>query len=230
MIFDWQWTFGALVRRFRTVFGFQAHGDAADLTDRIEELRPILSERRPDPWLKGVFTAALDHLLRRQREADAEAEKRAVGDHSPSFFEAERVADMQFLGARQPPKFAPEYIAMLSFDEVGAIDDDGSHLSLHETIPASQAQRQHEIGDAIKTIDEGRQFMSRVENIAADVAEETIRGAPYSLASLADRLGMTKSGASKVLDRMLLKFLRGGLNERQSCVVGPRLFDVSRHR
>jgi hypothetical protein len=47
--------------------------------------------------------------------------------------------------------------------------------------------------------------MSKVENIAADVAVETIRGKPYSLSSLAHRLGMTKSGASKVWDRMIDK-------------------------
>jgi hypothetical protein len=211
MIFDWQWTFGALVERFRTVFGFQAHGDATGLADRVQELRPILSDRRLDPWLTGVFTAALDHLFRRHRENEAEAEKRAVGDHSPSFFEAERVADVQFPGARQPPKFAPEYVPMLSFDDVGAIDDDGSRLSLHETIPAPQAQPPHEIDDAIRTIDEGRQFMSRAENVAADIAAETIRGAPYDLASLAGRLGMTKSGASKVLDRMLHKVSKKGI-------------------
>ena len=47
--------------------------------------------------------------------------------------------------------------------------------------------------------------MTRVEKIAADVAIETVRGKPFDLATLADRLGMQKTGASKVMQRMLAK-------------------------
>jgi hypothetical protein len=38
-----------------------------------------------------------DHFYRRQRESESEAEKRAVGDHSPTFLEAEAVADVQLI-------------------------------------------------------------------------------------------------------------------------------------
>ena len=99
----------------------------------------------------------------------------------------------------------PERVAHVSLDTGGAgLDEDGNRISLHEMLAAPSPALAPEI-DPLKQINTGRAFMSRVENIAADVAVEAIRGKPYSLSSLADRLGMTKSGASKVWDRIIDK-------------------------
>jgi hypothetical protein len=208
LVFDWQWTVGgwhALYDRFRVVFGMQAHAamNALGLAYRLQEARSIL-RGRPDQWLAGVLAAVADHLFRRQREADLEAEKQAIGDYSPTFLDAERVTDVQFPGARQPPKFAPKYLPIISLDDAVGLDEAGRRLTYHEVIAAPERQKVPEI-TAIETINNEQQFMSRTENIAADVAIETIRGKPYELSSLADRLGMTKGGASKVWHRMLSK-------------------------
>jgi hypothetical protein len=157
---------------------------------------------RKDKAAAERFRAIADHLARRQREADDEAEKRANGDHSPVFHEAEPLTDVQSVGAKKPPKFAPEYMPVLSMDAVVGLDEDGHRLTLHDVV-AAPAQAP-EI-DAIKVIEGERQFMSRVENIAADAAIATIRGKPFSLPDLATKLKMTKSGASKVWARTINK-------------------------
>ena len=115
------------------------------------------------------------------------------------------MTNLQFPTPRQPPLLMPERVAHVSLDTDGAgLDEDGNRLSLHEMLAAPSPTPAPEI-DALRQIHAGRAFISWVENIAADVAVEAIRGKPYSLSSLADRLGMTKSGASKVLDRMIDK-------------------------
>lgn len=211
LIFDWQWTVGgwhALYHRFRVVFGMQTYAamNAVGLADRLQEARSVLRVR-PDQQLTGIFAAIADHLFRRQREADHEAEKQALGDYSPTLLEAERVTDVQFPGARQPPKFAPEYLPIISLDDAVGLDEDGGALKYHDVIAAPERQSVPEV-TAIEAINSERQFMSRVENIAADVAVETIRGKPYDLSSLADKLGMTKGWTSKVWSRMLTKVSR----------------------
>src|SRR5436190_24095611 len=162
--------------------------NAVGLADRLQEARSVFRVR-PDQQLTGILAAIADHLFRRQREADHEAEKQALGDYSPTLLEAERVTDVQFPGARQPPKFAPEYLPIISLDDAVGLDEDGRRLTYHEVIAAPERQAVPPI-TAIETINNERQRMSHAENIAADVAVETIRGRPYELPSLADRLGM----------------------------------------
>ena len=77
--FDWQWSVGDLVKRFRVVFGLQAGAgtNARELADRLGGARDVLLNERPGDRLNAYLAAAGDHLHRRQREADDEAEKRA---------------------------------------------------------------------------------------------------------------------------------------------------------
>jgi hypothetical protein len=155
LIFDWQWTVGGLhelYARFRVVFGMQTHAamNALGLADRLQEARSIL-RGRPDQRLAGILAAVADHLFRRQREADLEAEKQAIGDYSPTFLEAERVTDVQFPGARQPPKFAPEYLPIISLDDAVGLDEDGRRLTYHEVIADPERQKVPEI-TAIESI------------------------------------------------------------------------------
>jgi hypothetical protein len=122
----------------------------------------------------------------------------------PPFLEAEPVTNVQPVGAKKPPKFLPEYLSVISLDDTVGFDEDGHRLTLHDVIAAPERTRVPQ-AEAIEAINQGRQFMSRTEDIAADTAIETIRGRPYSLSDLANRLGMTKGGASKVWHRMLSK-------------------------
>ena len=202
--FDWQWSVGDLVKRFRLVFGLQAGAgtNAGELADRLGGAREVLPNQRPTDRLKAYVAAAADHLHRRQGEADSEAEKRAAGDHSPTFLEAGQVTDVQFPRAKKPPRFDPEYASVLRLENAVGLDDSGHRLTWQEIIAAETATP---TGDPVKAIEAARPAMTHVEKIAADVAIETVRGKPFDLATLASRLGMQKSGASKVMQRMLAK-------------------------
>ena len=142
-----------------------------------------------------------DHLFRCQREEDDETEKRKLGDHSPTFLEVEPVTSLQFPTPRQPPSLMPERVAYVSLDTGGAgLDEDGNRMSLLEMLAAPSPAPAPEI-DALKLISAERECMRGVglRILRRNCKVEAIRGKPYDLSSLADRLGMTKSGASKVL-------------------------------
>jgi hypothetical protein len=200
--FDWQ-----SVSRCRAVFGMQARAamDAIGLAHRLQEIREFIP-KRTDTRGAGYFRALADHFYRCQLESDSEAEKRAAGDHSPTFLEAEAVTDLQLVGAKKPPRFDPEYAPVLRMqDAVGVgFDDDGNALSWQEVIAAEQKPDTSGPG-RIKAIEEARSQMTESETIAADLVIKAVRGRPFRLATLADNLRMTKSGASKVLHRMLAK-------------------------
>ena len=86
LTFDWQ-----SITRCRVVFGTQIRAamDAIGLADRLQELRAWIPGRK-DKAASERFRAVADHLARRQQEADAETEKRAIGDHSPTFLKPSR--------------------------------------------------------------------------------------------------------------------------------------------
>src|SRR5262249_23416698 len=100
-----------LASRHRLAAGVQLGGsDNAPATEqRISENLPEFLRQQPvGEVLKGWTKAFIDHLIRRQREADDEAQKRSAGDHSPTFLEAEQnPIDLRFPGARRPPKYLP---------------------------------------------------------------------------------------------------------------------------
>jgi hypothetical protein len=197
-------------KRWRVVFGLATHSDPRALADRINELRDtMLPDQEPSECFGGYLAGAVDHLERRQREADSEAEKRAAGDYSPTFLEAERLTDVQWnVRAKQPPRFAPKYVPVCSLQDAWSIpgDEKGERIDLSEQVASPvQPSPEPSIVEAITRIEDERQSMSRVENIAADVAIETIRGKPFSLSDLAIKLKMTKSGASKVWTRTIDK-------------------------
>jgi hypothetical protein len=194
LIFDWQ-----SIDRRRVVFGLQIRSaiNALGLANRLQELRAWIPGRK-DGVALGRFRAVTDHLARRQREGDDEAAKRAAGDHAPTFLEAEPLTHAQSLGPKQPPKFAPESLPVLSLDEVIGQDEDGNDLTQHDII-AAPVQRPPEI-DPLKAI-EG----VPLAGVEKDVVVETILGKPFSLPNLAAKLKMTKSGASKVWARAIKK-------------------------
>ena len=102
------------------------------------------------------------------------------------------MTSLQFPTPRQPPLLMPERVARVSLDTGGAgLDEDGNRISLHEMLAAPSPALAPEI-DPLKQINTGRAFITRVENIAADVAVEAIRGKPYSLSSCSRQAGNDK--------------------------------------
>jgi hypothetical protein len=138
-----------LESRHRIAVGVQLGGsdNAPAVQERISENLPELLRQQPvGDTLKGWTRAFIDHLIRRQREADDEAQKRLVGDHSPTFLETEpHSVDLRFPGARRPPKYLRLRLPMASMDAPirteesgdGAVDEANS---LHEIIGGDKAE------------------------------------------------------------------------------------------
>jgi hypothetical protein len=192
-------------KRCRVVFGLSTHSNARALADRINELRGILPDQEPSERFGGVLAAAVDHLERRQREADNEAEKRAAGDHSPTFLEAERLTDVQWnVRAKQPPRFAPKYVPTCSLQDAWSVpgDENGERIDLSERIASPGPSPEPSIVEAITRIEAAKPFLSPRENTAANEAIAVLRGGKFSINTLAAKLGVTKGAASKIWQRM----------------------------
>ena len=95
-------------------------------------------------YLWAGSRAVIDHFVRRQREADDEAEKRQRGDHSPTFLEAERnVVDLKFYKGRQPPRFLPKWQPMARLDDAYSHqDEDSEKATLHDVTYSPDALRE----------------------------------------------------------------------------------------
>ena len=115
-----------------------------------QDLPRVLEQQPPGTTLIGWIKAAIDHLVRRQREADSEAEKRRVGDHSPTFLEALRNAvDVRFYRGRRSPRFLRKWMPMARLDDAyshqdGADGDSDWKTSLHDTIVEERAAKSTE--------------------------------------------------------------------------------------
>jgi hypothetical protein len=147
--------------RHRLAAGVQLGGNdnAAATHARISANLPELLRQQPvGEILKGWAKAFIDHLIRRQREADDEAEKRLAGDYSPTFLEADRNAvDLRFPGARRPPKYLKKRVPLASLDApMDKTGEDGSApRSLHEVVGDSNDP------DLEKQVDTLRQLSAR---------------------------------------------------------------------
>ena len=109
-------------KRHRLKLGTQLRKseNAIEAHKRISaDLPHIIRQQPPTLELMGWIRALIDQLIRRQREADAEAEKRQIGDHSPSFLKAIRNAiDVKFYKGRRPPQFLPKWMPMARLDDM----------------------------------------------------------------------------------------------------------------
>jgi hypothetical protein len=172
----------------------------------------LLPDQEPSEHFGGVLAAAADHLERRQREADSEAEKRAAGDFSPTFLEAERLTDVQWnVRAKQPPRFAPKYVPVCSLQDAWSIpgDENGERIDLGERIASPIQSPEPSIDEAIERIKTAKPFLSPRENTAADEALAVLRGGKFSINALAAKLGVTKGAASKIWQRMMTIVSKG---------------------
>ena len=142
-------------KRHRLKLGTQLRksDNAIEAHKRISaDLPHVIRQQPPTPELMGWIRALVDHLIRRQREADAEAEKRRVGDHSPTFLEAIRNAvDVKFYEGRTPPRFLPKWMPMARLDDMWSHNQEEEGNSLHDTVaaPDSSSTYQKELQAAL---------------------------------------------------------------------------------
>ena len=159
LLFDLQWweaRLSDLIRavawpttekRHRLKLGTQLRksDNAIEAHKRISaDLPHVIRQQPPTPELMGWIRALVDHLIRRQREADAEAEKRRVGDHSPTFLEAIRNAvDVKFYKGRKPPRFLPKWMPMARLDDMWSHNQEEGD-SLHDTVASPDVSSTYE--------------------------------------------------------------------------------------
>jgi hypothetical protein len=197
-------------RVHRLKLGLQlGQGDNARAAhERISaDLPQVVKQQPPTSTLIGWIKAAIDHLVRRQREADDEAQKRLVGDHSPTFFEAARNwIDVKFYKGRKPPRFLPQYMPMARLDDAYSNDDGEGKRSYHDTIAAERAAKglDEEMKEVLGMAAAIRPRLTNKNDIAMlDALEARLRGdAEGGLSVVAKEIGITKGAASKVVTRL----------------------------
>jgi hypothetical protein len=182
--------------------------DALGAQARISESLPqVLKQQPPGQTLIGWLMAVVDHLVRRQREADSESEKRRAGDHSPTFLEALRNAiDVKFYKGRKPPRYLPQYRPMARLDDAYSHQDEAWKTNLHDTIEGEKAAKsfEEEMREALAQAAIIRPKLTNKSDIAMlDSLVARLRGdATGGLTAIAKDIGITKGAASKVAGRL----------------------------
>ena len=189
--------------------------NAIDAHKRISADLPQVVKQQPlDPELMGWIRAVVDHDIRRQREADDEVQKRAAGDHSPTFLEANRNAvDVKFYKGRRPPRFLPKFMIMARLDDMYSHHPDAEDgHSLHDSVaaPDTSSTYEKELQAAMEAVKALRPTLANKNEIAVlDALEARLEGrASGGFDQMAKELGMLKGTASKVAHR-LAKLIRG---------------------
>ena len=203
--------------RHRVKLGLQLNrnDNALAVQARISaDLPRVLDQQPPNPTLLGWIRATIDHLIRRQREAEAEAEKRLAGDYSPTFLEAARNAiDLKFYKGRRPPRFLPKWMPMAPLDDAyGHRDADNQDADngrlLQETITDGRDHMSHEqqVQKAIADAEAIRPKLTNTTDIAmldSVIARVKNPGdTKGTLSEIAKEIGITKGAASKVAARL----------------------------
>jgi hypothetical protein len=196
-----------LESRHRVKAGVQLKGsdNAPAINQRISADLPEVVRQQPvggilHGWIRAIF----DHDIRRQREADDEAQKRLAGDHSPTFLEAEQHnVDVRFPGAKRPPKYLPARVPIASLDAPLRENEDGDAPgSLHEIVGGG-GNPDPLVGEGLdkqadtmrRALEEIQPDLSKNERVIADEMLARLDG--YKSRSLAG-LGISKGYASKL--------------------------------
>jgi len=215
LTFDHQWI-DRDGKRHRLGIGFQlssadlAH--ASPVNERTSpDLKTLVADNPvPTSVLKGRMRAVIDHQVRRQREADQEAENRQSGDYGAVFLEAEdQKADVKFYKGRRPPRFRQDRKPMVRLDDAYSHDDEWVG-KLSDTIVAGGAiPEDFNEQLVIDAANAERPFLSEREVAALDWSLGLLSGSDHrSLVQFADDQGITKGGASKLKDRVWGKIER----------------------
>jgi hypothetical protein len=215
LTFDHQW-FDRDGKRHRLGIGIRlGSADLAHSSPVNERTSPdlkalVADNPEPTSVLKGRMRAVIDHQVRRQREADQEAENRQSGDYGAVFLETEdQRADVKFYKGRRPPRFRQDRKPMVRLDDAYSHDDEWVG-KLSDTIVAGGAVPEtcnEQL--VIEAATAERPFLSEREIAALDWSLGLLNGSDHrSLVQFADDQGMTKGGASKLKDRVWGKIER----------------------
>ena len=214
------WPTTKLRHRLKLGLQLRKSDNAEPVQQRISEgLSQVTRQQPRSPVLMGWIRAVVDHLVRRQREADDEAEKRQRGDHSPTFLEAERnVVDIKFYKGRQPPRFSPKWQPMARLDDAyshQSEEGDSAKSTLHDVTyspdalreaAAAEEQRQKALAVAAAV---RPTLTNKTEIDMLNGLEARLRGdAEGGLIEIAKEIGITKGAASKVVQRLKRKIGR----------------------
>jgi hypothetical protein len=229
LVFDLQWWEALLSdlisrvlhptteRRHRLKLGLQLRksDNAIEAHNRLSaDLPQVVKQQPPDSELMGWIRAVIDHDIRRQREADAEAQKRLNGDHSPTFLEAIRNAvDLKFYKGRRPPRFLPKWMPMARLDDMWSHhpnSDTEVEINPHEVTaaPDTSSTYEKELQAAMEAVKAVRPTLTNTNEIAVlNALEAVLEGRTGGgLDRIAKDLGMLKGTVSKVARRLAGKF------------------------
>ncbi len=205
----WRAESPTLKSRHRVAAGVQLRGgdNAPAVHQRISaDLPEVVREQPVGATLKGWIRAIFDHNIRRQREADDEAEKRVAGDHSPTFLEAVRNAvDIRFAGARRPPRYLQKRTPHASLD--ASMDDkseggNDAPQSLHDIVGGGT-----DAGNRLDDLhDKAQAILPRLKGNERLVFEALLTGDPTTTQrDIARATGLTEGTISKTLRRIAVK-------------------------
>jgi hypothetical protein len=215
LTFDHQWIDRG-GKRHRLGIGVQLNNadlaHAGPVNERTSpDLKALVADQpESSPILQGRMRAVIDHQVRRQREADQEAENRQNGDYVAVFLEAEdQKADVKFYKGRRPPRFRQERKPVVRLDDAYSHDDEWIG-KLSDTIVAGGAiPETFDEQLVMEAANAERPFLSEREVATLDWLLGLLNGADHrSLVQFADDQGMTKGGASKLRDRVCGKIER----------------------
>jgi RNA polymerase sigma factor (sigma-70 family) len=210
---DFQWMDGPETRH-RIVLGTQMRGRDWDYANGVvdratPDIKTVLEGRKPSPITAGYVRGVMHHNERRQRESDQEAENRLNGDYAPVFLKPDRQQiDIGFYEGRKPPKLEADYVPVASLDEAHT-DDEGSKSTLADIVadesPVINAEAREDEArieaDNIRflaIVDAERPLLSPNETVVLD---NSLLG-PLTIAEVADKVGMTPGGVSKMAARL----------------------------
>jgi hypothetical protein len=212
--------------RHRVVIGTQLQSrdwdHANGVVDRATpDVKVVLEDRKPSPITNGYIRAVIAHSERNQREADQEAENQRYGDYASVFLRPNHQSiDVAFYAGRQPPKLNSDYVQNVSLSETVA-DDEDHKTTLAETIPDGSPSSGQEFGgwvtkdiaakdheDELRNEAETARFLAIVEAERPHlkpkdtvVLNDWLLGS-LTIAEVADKVGMTKGGVSKMAARL----------------------------
>jgi hypothetical protein len=228
LVFDLQWwetlvsdivnyippVWSTLRHRLKLGLQLRQSDNVAAVQERISADLPQVVRQQPrGPILLGWIRAVIDHLIRRQREADNEAEKRLAGDYSPTFLEAARnAADVKFYKGRSPPRYQPKYMPMARLDDAyrhQGSDGENWKTTLHDTIADGRDHMSHEqeVQKVLAYAEAKRPTLTNPTDIAVlDGVVAQLKGGRVdtksTLSDIAKDIGVTKGAASKSAARL----------------------------
>lgn len=196
----------------------RSEGYARGVAARFSEaLKALAAHSINDDVVLGRMRAAIDHMERREREAQQEEEDRARGVHSPAFLDVRPLAiSMQRYKARTPrqnPRWANIRNSENEHDPRGAWEE-GWRLSLGGILhqKASRGQLKARMSGAqVELMREGvdraiallRPSLKKNEAVVMDGLVTELDNHPFPVTQLAAACGMQERGIYKIRERLM---------------------------